>query len=291
LDFADPGMPTAYYHVSPSENRESILTQGLVPQRKYWSDLRKIMPQLQNAPEGVYLWDSFDNARTYINAFVQENVMSLPENVDEWSQHVDFREDWLDGMGNWTEEVPAYDIWKVNAAFVTPKVEMDPESWIKDQDIESFESAEESYDPENPTYAEEQGHRYLVTEIVPPEQIELVETIPITDLGVYDFEDHRGQMVHGPLTRVPDLLESPVADPNYQHPKVSALVSVDWDDDGEAKPSLIDIPLEILEQELDGGGQVANWLSNTYGWMVNDWKFVDHPDDLGDDQSPLWHEG
>jgi hypothetical protein len=71
LDFADPGMPTAYYHVSPSENRESILTQGLVPQRKYWSDLRKIMPQLQNAPEGVYLWDSFDNARTYINAFVQ----------------------------------------------------------------------------------------------------------------------------------------------------------------------------------------------------------------------------
>lgn len=73
--------------------------------------------------------------------------------------------------------------------------------------------------------------------------------------------------------------------------KTAALISVDWDDDGEAVPSLVEVPFELLQTELDGGGQVADWLTENYGWMVNDWKFVDHPDDIGEDQSPLWHEG
>ena len=73
--------------------------------------------------------------------------------------------------------------------------------------------------------------------------------------------------------------------------KTAALVSVDWDDDGEAVPSLVEVPFEVLQTELDGGGQVADWLTENYGWMVNGWDFVDHPDDIGEDQSPLWHEG
>lgn len=73
--------------------------------------------------------------------------------------------------------------------------------------------------------------------------------------------------------------------------KIAALISVDWDDDGEAVPSLVEVPFEVLQTELDGGGQVADWLSDNYGWSVNGWEFIDHPDDLGDDQSPLWHEG
>ena len=63
--------------------------------------------------------------------------------------------------------------------------------------------------------------------------------------------------------------------------KKASLINVDWDDDGEATPSLVEVPLEVLETELDGQGAVADWLSDNYGWMVNGWSFVDEPEDVG----------
>jgi hypothetical protein len=63
--------------------------------------------------------------------------------------------------------------------------------------------------------------------------------------------------------------------------KKASLVNVDWDDDGEATPSLVEVPLEVLETELDGQGAVADWLSDNYGWLVNGWSFVDEPEDVG----------
>jgi hypothetical protein len=92
-------------------------------------------------------------------------------------------------------------------------------------------------------------------------------------------------------TTNPNWLQELGYDNRKNSAKTAALISVDWDDDGEAVPSLVEVPFEVLQTELDGGGQVADWLSDNYGWTVNGWDFVDHPDDIGEDQSPLWHEG
>jgi hypothetical protein len=47
------------------------------------------------------------------------------------------------------------------------------------------------------------------------------------------------------------------------------LVLVSWETDGED----VDLPLEVDVPEMEEE-EVADWLSDTYGWLVLGWDYV-----------------
>ena len=58
---------------------------------------------------------------------------------------------------------------------------------------------------------------------------------------------------------------------------MKALVTFDRtsEDGSESLPPLtqtVDIPAEVLQDEQTQDGAVTDWLSDTFGWLVSDWK-------------------
>ena len=43
-------------------------------------------------------------------------------------------------------------------------------------------------------------------------------------------------------------------------------VVVDWDDEGQGVPKVVPVPVKVPTDA------VADWLSDTYGWCVKDWR-------------------
>jgi len=64
-------------------------------------------------------------------------------------------------------------------------------------------------------------------------------------------------------------------------------INVEWDqgDEGDewhpesVPPTLVDVPYEVYSDDAASGyeGLVSDWLSNTYGWLVNGWSLANDP--------------
>ena len=230
-----PGMPEYFYHVAPAEHHGQIMKQGLIPGQEDtspWTADRQEWNFDFDAPSGVYLWDNLDHARQYAHVLASK-AHDLPEFPDEWQ---DRYPDWFVDPEDpyWEEEgmeppepeqPPSWNIYYIPAGKVTD-LRMDPEAWQKWGEISFEEAMSLIEDDEFPETTE--GHRYYTPNPISPNDIRLVETRSLADMGLYDYEQDNSDWAEGSydarvpevLTRVPDLLESPLANPNW--PKEAA---------------------------------------------------------------------
>lgn len=58
-------------------------------------------------------------------------------------------------------------------------------------------------------------------------------------------------------------------------------VKVAWETDGEAVglPDIVEIPDEVVEDE---GGEIADYLSDNYGWLINGVEILKEKGGKGD---------
>ena len=231
-----PGMPEYFYHVAPAEHHEQIMKQGLIPGQEDtspWTADRQEWNFDFDAPSGVYLWDNLDHARQYAHVLASK-AHDLPEFPDEWQDR--YPEWFVDPEDSYWEEEgmeppepeqpPSWNIYLIPADKVTD-LRMDPEAWQKNGEL-TFEEAMNEIETGGDDVETTEGHRYYTPNPIPASDIRLVETRSLADMGLYDFESENSDWAEGsynarvpePLTRVPDLLDSPLANPNW--PKEAA---------------------------------------------------------------------
>lgn len=263
--------------MSPSKNHESIMQYGLDPGRieeRIW----EAENQEVDMPHGIYMWDHFGNAYAYAYSLANRQH-GLPdetwqhyENNPEWLWHDDppyleelrqedpesFPEDFE------PEAPPAYNIYRIPPEAITD-IKMDPEytqlakynPLYQSQPEYTYEEVVQRWSgPED--YEEEdkmEGHRYYTDHPIPPESISLVESIPLTKMDTMGYDDSFEdiQMVPENLTKIPDLMNSPLADPNWT-----------WEQkQGAFDPSVWETPKQPVEQEK----LLDNKLRGAVSWM------------------------
>lgn len=236
-----PGLPEFYYHVSPAENHDRIMAEGLVPAGPSglspWDKERKKWLFDPRQPSGVYLWDNEDNAMSYATAMASLKH-KIPAQKEEWMETHPEYFDWSEGwepdpddpedIPPEVEEPPKWNVYEIPASAVRD-VRMDPEYWSKVEDkdwTKTFDQAMEEIEEEiydNDIYdGDRQGLRYYTPHPISANKIRLVNSRPLTEMGYEDeFEDesedpylHERQAPYS-LQYVPDLMQSPLADPNW----------------------------------------------------------------------------
>jgi hypothetical protein len=233
-----PGLPQVYYHASPASNHENIMAGGLIPGAgpSPWMKRRQdgVLPE---APYGVYLWDDPENAIGYAHTLADQDGV-LKENKEEY---IDSNPEWFmgdydeeaDDWGEPSEKPPAYNVYAIRAEDL-PAVHMDPENALMPRPKHVYESDkgygeisfdqamkqyDKGYNPQHDEYDGDRsdGHRYYSPDPVPASALTLHQSIPVTEMDNNSwFEDRDFQKVPEPFTRVPDLMNSPLADPNWK---------------------------------------------------------------------------
>ena len=237
----DPGLPTMYFHVSPSKNHESIMSHGLDPSKieeRVWETENQEI----DMPHGIYLWDNFNNAYAYAHVLanrqhgLRQDPMAYYDRNPEWLWHDD--PDYLEELKQEEPESfpedfepqapPAYNIYSVPPEAITD-IKMDPENTqlVKNNPLYQGMQPEYTYEeamnywagPEDYENSDDmaEGHRYYTDSPIPPQSISLIQSIPLTKMDdrQYDNAFNEVQLVPEPLTKVPNLMESPLADPNW----------------------------------------------------------------------------
>jgi hypothetical protein len=204
-----PGLPEFFYHVSPQENRDKILSEGLVPNApSAWKDLRaEVEPEsIAKTPDGVYLYDHLGNARAYASKM---SGNGLPDGMEPMSK-----------IG--------WDIYEIPSSAVQGAV-IDPEMTQRQGYGYNYDNAmaivKGQWDHLGPDMPVVQGHRYYTETPISPESLRIAESMPLVGPEEHEQYQREMQYVPTPLTMVNDLTNSPLADPEWN-----------WDKHGKPPP-------------------------------------------------------
>jgi RNA:NAD 2'-phosphotransferase (TPT1/KptA family) len=284
-----PGLPTHFYHVAPAEHHDQIMQQGLLPgsdSNSPWTTERSGWDWDHQQPGGVYLWDDLDHARMYAHVLAGKNH-ELPDSSDGWmEQYPEWYTDPDDPY--WEEEgmeppeaeqPPAWNIYRVPAEAVRD-LRMDPEAWNRPGDgattyDEAMAQVEEGMDFDEGIYEHDttEGHRYYTPHPISSNVLEFVEARDLKDMAMYDFENSDwsegsyNARVPEPLTRVPDLTESPLADPNWT-----------WDKHRNSRLGASRNVGEIIAEKV--GGRWNSYLESVE-WPDGQKVYIDIQDNWG----------
>lgn len=198
-----PGLPEFFYHVSPQENRDKILQEGLLPNApSAWKEHRDVYEgeNVPKTPDGVYLYDHLGNARAYASKM---SGNGLPANMAPMSE-----------VGWDIYEIPASE---VQGAVIDPEMSQQ-QGWNYNYDM-AMDIVKGQWDHLGPEMPVVQGHRYYTENAIPPEALRIVESMPL--VGPEEHEQYKREMQYVPttLTMVPDLTNSPLADPEWNWDK------------------------------------------------------------------------
>ena len=211
-----------FYHLAPSEHREAIEREGLVPSAEApespWADAAWAGRDAQ--PSGVYLWDDPTNARSYAwniertkggdnypgddpnYMFESPDFERYMEDAPDPNENERGFEEYEDKY----EPRPLYDVWKVDTRGLP--VHIDPETAIGFGEL-TPEEAQAQINEEVKEYGGQpdtiEGHRWYVPHAIPPERLTLHEGIypeEMTEGGAEEaFEE--GKRVPHAWSRVP----------------------------------------------------------------------------------------
>jgi hypothetical protein len=194
-----PGLPEFFYHVSPQENRDKILQEGLLPNApSAWKEIRDVYESegVPKTPDGVYLYDHLGNARAYASKM---SGNGLPFGMKPMSE-----------TGWDIYEIPASE---ARGALIDPEMAQQ-QGWNYNYDM-AMDIVKGQWDHLGPEMPVVQGHRYYTENAIPPEALRIVESMPL--VGPEEHEQYKREMQYVPttLTMVPDLTDSPLADPEW----------------------------------------------------------------------------
>jgi 8-oxo-dGTP diphosphatase len=210
-----------FYHTAPSEYRQQIEQNGLVPTDEApespWAD--KSGPQREQQPHGVYMWDDPENAKGYAyhldsranggeysgemeDQGFDDSVFESPEYEDYMSKYKGepHTDDYYDYESQFEPpRKPLYDVWKVNTLGYNPMI--DPEmaihhgeltaeeaqQQINDQGTKDWKGNPQEYNPEG--IERQEGHRWYVPHTIEPARLTLHQTMYPEDMTENNWED------------------------------------------------------------------------------------------------------
>lgn len=206
-----------FYHTAPSQYRQQIEENGLVPTHEApvspWADMKGEAREQQ--PHGVYMWDDPTNARGYAYNLegrkggwpgdqegFDEDVFESPEYEDYMSRYQGepHTDDYYDYEAQFQPvRKPLYDVWKVNTLGYEPQI--DPEMAIHHGELTAEQAQQQmneqanknwkgqpvDYDPHQIERSE--GHRWYVPHAVEPQRLTLHDQIYPEEMTENNWED------------------------------------------------------------------------------------------------------